>query len=84
MEVVPVTKERKAKYFEFTNPQKIKIKDFEFKIPWIEFEITYKEKVLAGKKDIEDAAHLRAFFSEILDEEKFNKSKEVIKDEIKN
>lgn len=81
IELIPITPKRKSKYFEFKNPQKIKIKNFEFKIPWIEFEIIYKETVLSSKKDIEDAAHLRAFFSDILDKEKFRKSREVIKNE---
>jgi hypothetical protein len=83
MKVIPVTSEKKAKYFEFNNPQIIKIKDFEFKAPWLEFEIIYKEKILSGKKDLEDAAHLRAFFSDILDEERFRKSEEVINNEIR-
>jgi hypothetical protein len=83
MEVIPITSEKKAKYFEFNNPQIIKIKDFEFKAPWLEFEIIYKEKILSGKKDLEDAAHLRAFFSDILDKEKFRKSEEVINNEIR-
>lgn len=82
MELIPITQERKSKYFEFSNPQEIRVSDFEFKIPWIEFEITYKEKVLGSKKDLEDAQHLRTFFSEILDEDKFRKSCEVIENEI--
>jgi hypothetical protein len=83
IKVIPVTSEKKAKYFEFNNPQIIKIKDFEFKAPWLEFEIIYKEKILSEKKDLEDAAHLRAFFSDILDEERFRKSEEVINNEIR-
>jgi hypothetical protein len=82
IEIIPITKERKAKYYEFTHPQKIKIKEFEFKIPLIEFEILYKEKVLAGKKDMEDAAHLRAFFKNILSNTKFRECEEAIKHEI--
>ena len=49
----------------------MRVKNFEFKIPSIEFEIIYKELVLKGKKDIEDASHLRTFFSGMLKEEKF-------------
>ena len=82
MEVVPIDETKKAKYFEFSNPQKIKIKNFEFKIPWLEFEIIYKEKVLGSKKDFEDAKHLRTFFSEVLNKQKFDKSLEAIKNEI--
>ena len=82
MEVIPITPKRKAKYYEFTHPQKIKIENFEFKIPPIEFEILYKEKVLAAKKDIEDAAHLRVFFKDILNKEKFLECDEVIKYEL--
>lgn len=78
MEVIFIDKTRKAKFYEFTHPQKIKIKNFEFKIPPIEFEILYKELVLAGKKDFEDAKHLRVFFKNILNENKFTECKKVI------
>ena len=57
--------------------------DFEFKIPAIEFEILYKEIILKGKKDIEDAKHLRTFFSEIIKEEKFKEYEPIIRDELK-
>lgn len=83
IEFIPFNKKKKAKYFEFTHPQKIKIKDFEFKIPPIEFEILYKEIVLAGEKDIADALHLRTFFSEILKKEKFKEYEPIIKGELK-
>lgn len=33
IELVPFNPTKKAKFFEFCHPQKIKIKDFEFKIP---------------------------------------------------
>ena len=66
IEFIPVNETRKAKHFEFTHPQKIKIKDFEFKIPPIEFEILYKEIILASDKDIQDAEHLRKVFSDII------------------
>ena len=78
IEFVPIDKKRKDKYFEFTHPQKIKIGNFEFKIPPIEFEILYKEIVLGGKKYIEDARHLRAFFSDIIKEKRFKEYKEII------
>jgi len=83
IEFVPFDKSKKAKYFEFNHPQNIQIKNFEFKIPQIEFEILYKEKILAGKKDLEDAAHLRAFFSEILKEKKFKEYLPIIMGELK-
>ena len=83
IELIPIDQTRKAKYFEFTHPQKIKINEFEFKIPPIEFEILYKEIILTGKKDIEDAKHLRTFFSEILDENKFNEFEPIIRNELK-
>lgn len=83
IEFVPFNKTKKAKFFEFNHPQKIKIKDFEFKIPPLEFEILYKEIILKGKKDIEDARHLRAFFSEIIKEEKFKEYEPIIKEEVK-
>jgi len=83
MEFVPIDKARKAKWFEFTHPQKLKIKGFEFNVPPIEFEILYKELILGGKKDLEDARHLRAFFSEILKKENFIKFKPIIESEAK-
>ncbi len=61
----------------------MRVKDFEFKIPPIEFEILYKERVLAGKKDIADAQHLRVFFSDILKKERFKEYEPIIKGEIK-
>jgi len=83
MELIPFDDSKKAKSFEFKNPQKIRIKDFDFKISPLEFEILYKEIILAGKKDLEDAKHLRIFFSEILKEEKFKEYKKIITDELK-
>jgi len=83
IELVPFNQTKKAKFFEFSHPQKIKIKDFEFKIPPLEFEILYKEIILKGKKDIEDAKHLRTFFSEIIKEEKFKEYEPIIRNEIK-
>jgi len=83
IEFVPFDKTKKAKFFEFNHPQKIRIKDFEFKIPPLEFEILYKELVLKGEKDIEDAKHLRSFFCEILKEEKFTEYEPIVKAELK-
>jgi len=70
IEFVPINVSKKAKYYEFTRPQKIRVDEFEFKIPPIEFEILYKEIVLAGKKDIEDARHLRIVYKDEIDESK--------------
>ena len=83
IEFIPIDETKRAKYFEFTHPQKIKIKDFEFKIPQIEFEILYKEIVLTGKKDIADAKHLREFFSDIIDKDKLIKYKNIVETELK-
>lgn len=83
VEFISVDKSKPVKYFEFTHPQKIKIQDFEFKIPPIEFEILYKEIVLAGKKEIEDAKHLRSFFSELIKKERFKEYEPIIKKELK-
>jgi|SRR3989344_1973616 len=83
IEFISFNEKKKAKLFEFLHPQKIRIKDFEFKIPPLEFEILYKEIVLAGKKDLADAMHLRTFFSEILKEEKFKEYGPIIMGEIK-
>jgi len=62
MEIIFIDETKKVKYFEFTHPQKIMIKDFLFKIPPIEFEILYKENILCGKKDIADAKHREYYF----------------------
>lgn len=78
IELVSFDETKKAKQFEFDHPQKIRIKDFEFKIPPIEFEILYKEIILTGKKDIADAKHLRTFYSEILRKEKFKEYEPII------
>jgi hypothetical protein len=43
IKLVPFDETKKAKSFEFSNPIKIKINAFEFKIPPLEFEILYKE-----------------------------------------
>lgn len=83
IELVPFNEQKRAKFFEFSHPQKIKISNFEFKIPPIEFEILYKEILLAGKKDIEDAVHLRTFFSKLIKKEKFKEYESVIRREIK-
>ncbi|MBI3622920.1 hypothetical protein HY212_02455 [Candidatus Pacearchaeota archaeon] len=82
IEFVPINETRKAKFYEFLHSQKIKIDGFEFKIPQIEFEILYKELALKGKKDIEDARHLRVFFSDILSEEKFKECRKIILEEL--
>ena len=82
MEMVFINEKKKAKYYEFTHPLRMKIKNFEFKIPPLEFEILYKEIVLAGKKDREDALHLRAVFKDILDKDKFKECEEIIKTEL--
>ncbi|MEK6850770.1 MAG: hypothetical protein AABX85_04300 [Nanoarchaeota archaeon] len=83
IELVPINEKRKAKYFEFTHPQKIRIDGFEFKIPPLEFEILYKEIVLAGQKDKADALHLRAFFADIINEKKFKEYEPIIRTELK-
>lgn len=83
IELVPINETKKSKIFEFNHPQKVEIAGFEFKIPPIEFEILYKELILAGKKDIEDARHLRTFFSDILDENKFKEYEPIIKEDLK-
>jgi len=83
MEFIPFNITKKAKYFEFNHPQRIRIKDFEFNIPPIEFEILYKEIVLTSKKDLEDAKHLRVFFSDIIKKEKFKKYLPIIRGELK-
>ena len=83
VEFIPIDRTKKAKYFEFMHPQKIKVGDFEFKIPPIEFEILYKEIILKGKKDLEDAQHLRIFFSELLKKERFKEYEGIIRDELR-
>ena len=80
MELIFVDKSKPLQLFELKNPQKIKIKDFLFMIPPIEFEIAYKENILAGKKDILDAKHLREFFLEYISEEKLRSFAKLIKE----
>ena len=48
-----------------------------------EFEILYKEIILREKKDIEDAKHLRTFFSEIIKEKRFKEYESIIKEGVK-
>lgn len=79
IEFVPFDETKPLQFFEFNHPQKIRIQSFSFKIPQIEFEILYKEKVLKSKKDVEDAKHLRTFFSDILKKDKFEKYNVIIK-----
>jgi len=83
IEFIPIDKTRKAKWFEFNHPQKIRVRDFEFKIPPIEFEILYKEMILGSKKDIADAQHLRTFFSDIIEKKRLKEYKPIIKSESK-
>ncbi len=83
IELIPITPAKKAKYFEFTHPQKMRVQDFEFKVPPIEFEILYKELVLAGDKDIKDAKHLRTLFSDFIKEEKFKEYGTIVRLELK-
>jgi len=78
IEFIPFNETRIAKSFEYSHPQRLRIKDFEFNIPPLEFEILYKELILKSKKDIEDARHLRTLFSAILKEENFIKFRPII------
>ncbi|PIN89652.1 hypothetical protein COU61_03045 [Candidatus Pacearchaeota archaeon CG10_big_fil_rev_8_21_14_0_10_35_13] len=82
IELVPIDSSRKAKTFEFNNSVLMKVKDFVFRIPLLEFEILYKELALKSKKDLEDAKFLRAFFSDILSSQRFSECKQVILDDI--
>ena len=79
IEFIPITRLRTLKWFEFSNPQKVRVKDFEFKIPPLEFEILYKEIILGSDKDLKDAKHLRSMFSKILNIEKFKEYELLIK-----
>ncbi len=81
IELIPLNETKKAQSFEFRHPQKIKINGFELNIPPIEFEILYKEIILKGKKDMEDARHLRTFFSDILQKERFEEYEPIIRGE---
>lgn len=82
IELIPFDQTRKAKSFEFGHPIEIRVQNFQFKIPPIEFEILYKELILKGKKDFEDAKHLRTFFSEIIKNEKFKEYRVIIEREL--
>ncbi len=78
IELVPFDQRKKAKAFEFAHQQKIRVREFTFTIPVLEFEILYKEIALGSEKDRADALHLRTFFSEILKEENFKKCRSII------
>lgn len=78
MEVISIDESDKAKWFEFNNFQMLRISDFEFRIPFLEFEILYKEIILGSEKDVSDARHLREFFAEILTEKKFDVCRKII------
>ena len=82
IEFIRFDNSKKAKYFEFNHCMEVRVKDFEFRIPPIEFEILYKESVLKGKKDLEDARHLRTFFSAMLKTEKFKEYEPIIRSEL--
>ena len=83
VEFIPINEEKKTKFFEFSHPQKMRVEDFEFKVPPIEFEILYKELVLRSPKDVADARHLRTLFSDILSEENFKKFDLIVRLELK-
>ncbi len=83
IELIFIDESKVAQYYEFTHPQTMRIKDFSFKIPPLEFEILYKELVLKGKKDLEDALHLRVLFSDILEKDKFIEIEKIIKEELR-
>ncbi|MDP3733760.1 MAG: hypothetical protein Q8R37_00895 [Nanoarchaeota archaeon] len=83
MEVIPINETKKTKFFEFNHPQKMRVHNFEFKIPPLEFEILYKELVLSGVKDIADAKHLRTFFADILKKEKFKEYESIVRLELR-
>ncbi|MBI2142357.1 hypothetical protein HYU15_02625 [Candidatus Woesearchaeota archaeon] len=78
-EIIPIDDSNKLQYFEFTHPTVMRVGDFEFKVPPIEFEILYKELMLGSEKDIADAKHLREFFSELIRAENFKKFESMIK-----
>jgi hypothetical protein len=83
MEFISFGEKKMAKSYEYSHPQEIRIGDFNFKIPPLEFEILYKELVLKSRKDLDDAKHLRSFFSEILDKKKFDECRKVILSDLK-
>ncbi len=80
MEMIPINETRKLKFYEFMHSQKVRIKDFEFLIPPIEFEIMYKEIILGSDKDIADAQYLRQFFAEIIEKTKLQEYEKMMRD----
>ncbi len=46
-------------------------------------DIDYKEIILGGNKDLDDAKHLRTFFSAILSEENFKKFEPIVRLELR-
>ncbi|NOZ80181.1 MAG: hypothetical protein GXP63_00790 [DPANN group archaeon] len=83
IEFIPFDETKKAKLFEFNHPQNMRVGDFLFKTAPLEFEILYKELVLAGKKDKEDALHLRNMFQDILDETKLKEYAAIVREELR-
>lgn len=82
IEFIPITPVKKLKWLEFQHPQRMKIKDFEFLVSPLEFEILYKEKILGSQKDLADAKHLRTLFSAILSNEKLKEYATIIGTEL--
>jgi hypothetical protein len=83
VELIPFNEKKRAKFFEFNHPVRICVGGFEFNAPPIEFEILYKEIVLKGKKDMEDAKHLRTFFAGMLKAAKFREYAPIVRWEVR-
>ncbi len=61
------------------NPIIIRLNDKEIKTSFLELQIAYKEEVLKGNKDLEDAKHIRLIAYEHLDVGLINKYKEELR-----
>ena len=83
VELIPINEASKTKFFEFSHPRKMRVQDFEFKVPPIEFEILHKELILRSPKDVADARHLRTLFSDTISEENVKKFRPVVRLELK-
>ena len=81
IEFITIDETDNLQFFEFKNPQTMRVDDFEFKVPPIEFEILYKEQILRSPKDIADARHLRTLFSDFITEAKFKIFEHIITDQ---
>ncbi|MCK5023384.1 MAG: hypothetical protein KAS04_04380 [Candidatus Aenigmarchaeota archaeon] len=65
--------------YQIETRKKLPLTGLDFYFSSIEMNIAFKEELLKSKKDIEDAQHLRAIYTDSLDEEEIEKIKHEIR-----